>query len=289
MWTKKAEKLFGLIGYPTGHSMSPTMHNEQFRVKELPYYYHAFNVHPDHLKEAVDGMKALGVSGFNVTVPHKVAVMDYLDKIDEEAEIIGAVNTVVNENGQWVGYNTDGRGYVDSLKRVIGDQLKESDILVVGAGGASRAVVTALALYGVASITITNRTVAKAEEIRRMLPENYHINVLNKTDAESQTSTYDVIVNTTSVGMYPHVNETPWVSEGLKRGCLCSDLIYNPLQTRWLEEAAANGANTINGVGMFVGQGALAFQKWTGIEPDTDRMTEVVVEELGGKKSDAYR
>ncbi|MFB4164851.1 shikimate dehydrogenase [Alteribacillus sp. JSM 102045] len=279
----KAEKLFGLIGHPVGHSMSPVMHNDQFERLELPYFYHAFDVAPGELKEAVKGMRSLGFSGFNVTVPHKVEVMQYIDEINEEAQMIGAVNTVVNTNGKWIGYNTDGKGYVESLLSKTGKKLHDYNILVIGAGGAARAVVTSLYRYGVKSLAITNRTISKAEDINKNLKEGPGVEILNKEEAEQKTNHYDLIINTTSIGMAPDINTTPWKTEALKSGCLCSDLIYNPLKTTWLKEAENMGADTLNGVGMFVGQGAVAFELWTGIWPDIERMTDIVLEELGRK------
>ncbi|MDQ0299782.1 shikimate dehydrogenase [Salibacterium salarium] len=279
----RAEKLFGLLGYPIGHSLSPVMQNDQFSNHDFPFFYHAFNVLPENLKEAVEGFKALGISGFNVTVPHKIEVMKYLDEVDEEAQIIGAVNTVVNQNDKWIGYNTDGRGYVESLLNKTGDTLKDSNILVIGAGGAARAVVTALSFEGVRHLAITNRTYSKAESLKERVPHHSNISVLTTEEAEKETPAYDIIINTTSVGMSPETDKTPWRTDNLKENCLCSDLIYNPLKTKWLAEAESNGADTLNGVGMFVGQGAFAFYKWTGVWPDLNRMNDVVMQHLGGK------
>ncbi|MFZ4451952.1 shikimate dehydrogenase [Salibacterium aidingense] len=278
----QAEKLFGVIGDPVGHSLSPVMHNDQFAFQELPYYYHAFHVKPGELKEAVNGLKALHVSGFNVTVPHKIEVMNYLDSIDEEARMIGAVNTVVKEENGWIGYNTDGKGYVESLLTKAGETLENSSILVIGAGGAARAVISELARRGVRQLTVTNRTSAKAEALKERVSERADIRAVPTPEAEKDTPSFDIIINTTSVGMSPHVDNIPWRTDHLKPGCICSDLIYNPLKTAWLQEAERAGAQVLNGVGMFVGQGAFAFQKWTGIWPDVDRMHAVVMHHLGG-------
>ncbi|RSL31549.1 shikimate dehydrogenase [Salibacterium salarium] len=280
---KSAEKLYGLLGHPVGHSLSPVMQNDQFAEQGLPSFYHAFNVPPEHLKDAVQGLKALDISGFNVTVPHKIEVMEYLDEIDEEARIIGAVNTVVKQKDKWVGYNTDGRGYVESLLSKTGDTLKESNVLVIGAGGAARAVVTALSFQGVRHLTITNRTYSKAETLREQVPQNSNITVLTTEEAEKENPTFDIIINTTSIGMSPDTDKTPWRTDNMKPNCLCSDLIYNPLKTKWLKEAERHGADTLNGVGMFVGQGAFAFYTWTGVWPDLQRMNDVVMQHLGGK------
>lgn len=270
------EKLFALLGHPVKHSLSPLMHNDQFKRFNLPYYYHAFDVAPKDLKDAVNGMRALGFSGFNVTVPHKVEVMKYIDEIEEDAEKIGAVNTVVYEEGKWVGCNTDGIGYVASLVAETGEALKDYRVLMIGAGGAARAVAVGLARYGVKELVITNRTLSKAEDIVHHLPGEGTYRVLDKKEAEKETPTFDVIINTTSIGMSPSLEETPWTVDPLKPNCLCSDLIYNPRMTKWLKEAREKGARVLNGVGMFVGQGSAAFERWTGIKPDTKRMTEVV-------------
>ncbi|WP_240376536.1 shikimate dehydrogenase [Bacillus piscicola] len=279
----KSEKLFGLIGFPVGHSMSPLMHNHQFASNGLPYVYHAFSVDPSDLREAVLGMQALGFAGFNVTVPHKVEVMKYLDKVDEEAKVIGAVNTVVKEGDKWVGYNTDGAGYVAALRKQTGEKLHDYHVLIVGAGGAARAVAAALANYGVRTLTITNRTISKAQLIYEKIPNKANVFVRTLTEADRDTSLYDLIINTTSIGMTPNVNDMPWRADQLKKGCLCSDLIYNPIKTKWLQQAESQGADILNGVGMFVEQGALAFEKWTGIVPDRDEMTKSVMEQLGGE------
>ncbi|MFD2704110.1 shikimate dehydrogenase [Salibacterium lacus] len=277
-----AENLYGVIGHPVGHSLSPLMHNDQFQHQGLPSFYHAFDVLPQHLEEAVQGLKALGVSGFNVTVPHKIEVMQYLDGLDEEARLIGAVNTVVKEEDGWIGYNTDGEGYVQSLLTKTGDTFSDADILVIGAGGAARAVISALTGHGAKRITLANRTFSKAQALQEHVAERAAIRALPTEEAEKETSSFDIIINTTSVGMSPHTESMPWPVENLKPGCICSDLIYNPLKTKWLQEAGKAGADILNGTGMFVGQGAIAFQKWTGVQPDTERMHDVVMKQLGG-------
>lgn len=276
-------KLYGLLGHPIDHSMSPLMQNDAFCQLGLPGYYHAFDVRDDQLEQTVAAFRVLNVSGFNVTIPHKVAIMEFLDEVDEEAKIIGAVNTVVNKDGRLIGYNTDGRGYLASLGKVLIKPLAESEILVIGAGGAARAVVTAI-MNGVSSITIANRTTEKAVSIK----ENYHqykrgnINILTLQEAEARIGTYDIIINTTPVGMSPNIDEIPMEIENIKRNVVLSDLIYNPICTKWLQLGEEKGAIIHNGVGMFVEQGSLAFQKWTGQVPDTEKMTQIVMKQLGG-------
>lgn len=281
------EKLFGLIGHPVGHSMSPLMHNDAFGQLGIDGHYHAFDIEEGNLKEAIAAFKVLNVSGFNVTIPHKVKVMEFLDEIDEEAKMIGAVNTVVNNNGRLIGYNTDGRGYLSSLLKVIQKPILESNVLVIGAGGASRAVVTAICDHGVKKLAITNRTLEKAKGIKNNY-NNYNqynktsIDIVSLKEAEANIEVYDIIINTTSIGMSPNVEGIPIAVNHIKRNVVLSDLIYNPLKTRWLQLGEEKGAIIHNGVGMFAMQGALAFQKWTGIEPDTKRMMNKVITQLGG-------
>ncbi|WP_100398276.1 shikimate dehydrogenase [Bacillus sp. FJAT-44742] len=271
--------LYVLFGHPVGHSMSPIVHNEQFSLLNMPHHYHAIDVEPGKIKEAVEAIKALSIAGANVTVPHKVEIMKHLDHIDEEARIIGAVNTIVNENGVLTGYNTDGQGYLESLLEVTGPDISDYKILVIGAGGASRAVVTVLCRYGVNDLMITNRTQERAEA----LSKDCGGQVISKEKAEGMLSEFDVIINTTSIGMSPNTDEMPMSVEGMKPKTIASDLIYNPLQTRWLAEAEKRGAVTHSGIGMFVRQGALAFKKWTGQEADLEIMTKTVLQQLGGK------
>jgi shikimate dehydrogenase len=250
----------------------------------FPGHYHAFDISGDQLKETVAAIRVLNISGFNVTIPHKVAIIEFLDEIDEEAKIIGAVNTVINIDGRLIGYNTDGRGYMASLLKVLKKPLIESEVLVIGAGGAARAVVTALMNDGVGSMTIANRTVEKAKSIK----ENYlqykrgNINILTPQEAETMIGNYDIIINTTSVGMSPNIDEVPMKVENIKKNVVLSDLIYNPISTKWLRLGEEKGAIIHNGVGMFVEQGALALIKWTGKTPDTEKMTQIVLKQLGG-------
>ena len=276
-------KLFGLLGHPVGHSMSPLMHNDAFTVLGLNHHYQAFDVEPERLKEAVIGMKVLGVLGFNVTIPHKVAIMEYLDEIDEEAQTIGAVNTVVNENGRLIGYNTDGQGYLDALLEEISEEaLHQANVLIIGAGGAARAIVTVLSRFGTKGLVICNRTIEKADILASECSVKTRISTLTLSEAEAMLEQFEVIINTTSVGMSPNVDEQPLSLDNLKENALVSDLIYNPLETALLQDAKQRGGKIQNGVGMFVGQGALAFKKWTQVEPDRTRMKEIVVNQLGG-------
>lgn len=275
-------KLFGLIGHPVGHSMSPIMHNDQFKQLKLDHHYQAFDVHPADLKAAIQGIRALGISGFNITIPHKVAVIEYLDEIDEEAKQIGAVNTVVNHGGKLIGYNTDGKGFAVSLRELAGESFLDKKMLIVGAGGAARGIYITLARMGALKIDITNRTVEKASELISSCAFPISSQALSIEQAETNLQEYEIIINTTSVGMSPDLDKLPLALMNLKKGTIVSDIIYNPLETKWLKLGRSLGAVTQNGVGMFVGQGALAFQLWTGQKPNYNQMEQIVLKQLGG-------
>ncbi|HWO97938.1 MAG TPA: shikimate dehydrogenase [Bacillus sp. (in: firmicutes)] len=283
------KKLYGVIGYPVGHSMSPIMHNDAFKRLNLESYYHAFEIVPDKFQTAIEGLKALDIEGFNVTIPYKVKIMEYLDEIDPLAKEIGAVNTVVNEKGRFIGYNTDGEGYVTSLLSALHKKdLTECAILIIGAGGAARAIYFTLATYKQLpkQIDLCNRTPAKAEELIAENPGPVVSNSLSIEEAEAALEKYDVIINTTSVGMHPYTDMSPLQLNRLKKGALVSDIIYNPLETKLLKDAKSRGAMTHNGIGMFVMQGALAFEKWTNKRPDIEAMEEIILKKLQNKKEE---
>lgn len=278
-------KLYGLLGHPVGHSMSPVMHNCEFRELGLSHHYQAFDLSPEQLEDGVEAMKILDVQGFNVTIPHKVAIMPLLDEIEQEALEIGAVNTVFKSGGKLIGTNTDGRGYLMSLLSVTGEKsLQEKRILVIGAGGAARAVAVSICRSGVASLTIANRTIEKAEELSSVCNKYARTVATSLSEAETTLSNFDIVINTTSIGMSPYLNHIPLKLDQLKAGTVLSDLIYNPLETQWMKEGKERGAVVDNGVSMFVEQGALAFEKWTEVAPNRQRMRRTVLKELGGHK-----
>ena len=275
------KKLFGVIGDPIAHSMSPAMHNDLFELYGIDAVYLPFHVSKGNLEDAVKGLKALGVSGFNVTIPHKTDIIPHLDRVDPLAQAIGAVNTVKNENGHLVGYNTDGPGFVKGLEYMAAD-LDSRSALIIGAGGASRAIYFSMAQAGIQRIDFYNRTAAKAEELISSCPYKVESKVLGRDAAEKTLADYQLIIQTTSIGMVPETESLPLLPENLTQNTIVSDIIYNPLQTKFLKEAAKRGAAIQNGVGMFVFQGALAFEIWTGIFPDTGRMEANVLRNLGG-------
>ncbi|MFC4320856.1 shikimate dehydrogenase [Litchfieldia salsa] len=276
------EKIYGVIGSPIAHSMSPEMHNDLFQYYKLNARYHAFHVEQENLKDAIKGFKAIGISGFNVTIPHKVAILELLDEVEEVAANIGAVNTVVNDKGKLVGYNTDGQGFITSIKTKVKKELADCRVLLIGAGGAARAIFISLASVGVSNIDIVNRTAKKAEEIITSCNYTTVSSFYTLSEAKYDLEKYDIIINTTSIGMHPNIDETPISITQLSKESVVSDIIYNPLKTSFLKEAEKKGAIIDNGIGMFVFQGALAFEKWTGIFPDPLRMEKVVRTRLGG-------
>lgn len=279
----KVKKIYGVIGDPIAHSMSPAIHNDAFDQEQMDAVYHHFHVTPECLQDAVKGMKAIGVSGFNVTIPHKTAIIPLLDEVDELAQAIGAVNTVVYRDGRYIGYNTDGKGFYKALAEEISGDLASKKTLIIGAGGAARAIYFTLVKEGVKQVDIANRTKERAETLISECPYDKQSTALTMLEAEANIKAYDLIIQTTSIGMSPKVDDTPLDVTAIKASAFVSDIIYNPLKTKILMEAEQSGAKTQNGLGMFVNQAALAFQIWTGVMPDTSRMEQIVLNKLGGQ------
>ncbi|KAA6451379.1 shikimate dehydrogenase [Bacillus swezeyi] len=273
--------IYGLIGNPVAHSMSPDIHNAALQDLSLDGHYHAFHVENADLEDAVKGMRALGVQGFNVTVPHKVSIMKYLDRIDDSAKALGAVNTVRREKEEFVGYNTDGEGFLKSLEQSLDKPVRELSLLIIGAGGAARAIFTTLASKLPNRLDVANRTPEKAEAFVKLFEGE--AKTLTLQEAETNLSAYDVVIQTTSVGMHPNVDAAPLSLVQAKETCLVCDIIYNPLKTALLKEAEAKGLKILDGVGMFIGQAALSFELWTGHEPNMEKMKSIVLRKLGGK------
>lgn len=274
-------RVVGLLGWPVEHSMSPAMHNAAFREAKLDYTYVPFPVQPEHLAQAVDAIRALNLAGANVTIPHKVAVMQYLDEIDREALKIGAVNTIVNVQGKLVGYNTDGQGFIRSLEEQ-GLSVKAAKVVLLGAGGAARAVVDALLSAKAAFVTIAARSGDKAES----LASHYSSAAVTGVDWQSEElsrrlAECDLLINATPLGMAPAIEKMPPVNwPVLASQAVVCDLIYNPLMTCFLQQAKERGHRVVTGEGMLAGQGALAFQIWTKTAAPYDTMAENVLQQL---------
>jgi shikimate dehydrogenase len=278
----QVKKLFAVLGNPIGHSMSPVMHNDLFSFYNIDADYLPFQVKEEDLEAAVKGLKAIGVGGFNVTVPHKSKIIPFLDGMDELAANIGAVNTVVNENGKLIGYNTDGPGFIKGLKRLM-PQIVGQKVLIIGAGGAARAIYLTLAKEEALVVDIANRTIEKARELIKDCPYSVSSSAYSFDEASDSLGNYDLIIQTTLIGMSPKINEQPISLNNLRKQTVVCDIIYNPLETQLLKDAYQHGASIQNGLDMFVYQGALAFEKWTGIFPDVERMRDNVLKQLGGR------
>jgi len=276
------EKLFAVLGDPIGHSMSPMMHNDLFSYYDIDAHYLPFRIKAENLEDAVKGLKAIGVAGFNVTVPHKSKIIPLLDEIDELALQIGAVNTVVNEDGRLKGYNTDGQGFLTGLQFYV-PSITGQKVLIIGAGGAAKAIYFTIAKNNPAKVDIANRTVDKAIKLVEECPFSASSKAISLPDANRDLGLYDLIIQTTMIGMAPKISESPITLINLKKQAMVCDIIYNPLETQLLLEAKQMGARVQNGLDMFVYQGALAFERWTGIFPDVERMKKNVLGQLGGK------
>ena len=276
-------RVFGVIGHPVGHTLSPLMINAAFKERGLDCIYLPFHVEKKLLHKAIEGMRGLNIAGLNVTIPHKVEVMKLLDDIDESARAAGAVNTIVNNNGILRGLNTDGEGFLYALNRA-GIGVSEKRIVVLGAGGASRAVISVLAANN-ALITILNRTLEKARDLARAGAERVTIEamVLNPDNLALAISKADILVNTTSVGMTPGDNVSPVPAALLKRTLTVVDIVYNPIKTKLIDDAGKAGCTIVEGVHMLVGQGALAFEQWTGKNAPVEMMTAIALENLQKK------
>ncbi len=274
----------GLIGDPVEHSMSPVMHNAAYEEIGLDYLYVPFRVKPEELGKAIGGMRALNIKGLNVTIPHKVAVIQFMDKLDHLAEKIGAVNTIVNDGGVLTGYNTDGAGFLQALLE-RGVEPKGKNIVILGAGGASRALSFTLADRG-GHLVILNRLLeldwAKelASRISQIFSREVEALELTRENLAGALGKADILVNATSVGMSPNTDATPVDSDLLRPGLVVFDAVYNPIKTRLLSEAETAGAKTISGLDMLVWQGALAFEKWTGHKAPADLMKEEAIKLL---------
>jgi len=267
-------KAIGILGWPVGHSLSPLMQNAAFAAAGLNYVYIPLPVQPVNLDKAVAGLKAMGFVGANVTIPHKIAVMDYLDEIDRSAQMVGAVNTIVIKDNRSIGYNTDAQGFVQSLltKNVA---IAGKKVVLLGAGGAARAVVWGLIEQGAESITIGVRNTAKAQELVEVFSRMADVTVYDwqTQDFLEKLGRCDILVNCTPLGMAPHIEEMPPVDlRLLKPGIAVCDLIYTPALTQFLHSAAGLGHTIINGEGMLVEQGAAAFTLWTGVNAPTGTM-----------------
>lgn len=278
-------KLFALIGDPVGQSLSPAMHNAAFRALGLNCAYITLHVPKPTLANAIAGVRALGIAGLNVTIPHKISIISLLDELDESANLVGAVNTVKNNRGKLIGFNTDGEGALRALEEKI-DSVKGKEVVLLGAGGAARAIAFSLARVG-ARLTIANRTVPRAQALASAVEQKLSTNVkvasLNRAELTKALKNVDVLINATSVGMHPKIDKTLVRANMMRRGLVVYDIVYKPLRTKLLREARRAGGKTIDGLGMLVHQGALAFEIWTGERAPIKIMKAAAKRELRGE------
>jgi len=254
-------KIYGIIGYPVNHSFSPKMHNAAFAELKMDAMYLPFSVRPENISQAIDGIKALNISGFNVTIPHKSSIMQYLDEISPIARKVGAVNTVRNINGRLIGTNTDVSGFISSLKALNFSPLKKN-IGLIGAGGSARALITGLAEAGASQILIYNRTIERAKELELEFSESFPMIMIKSVSLEKIKNYHlDLLVNSSSVGM--ESNESPIDLNLDHKIEHIVDIIYIPTQTRLMRQAKELGIPNINGLGMLLYQGCEAFKFWT--------------------------
>ena len=272
-------KIVGIIGDPIKHSRSPQIHNAAIAALGLDYVYVPFHVQPDNLGAAIEGFKVSNVVGINVTIPHKQSVIPYLDEISREATLIGAVNTLIFKGGAIIGENTDAPGFLQAMDEDGLDVPQGGSAVVIGAGGSARAIVVALALAGVQTICITNRTVSRAVTLATDLSEKTGASIygigLDDPKLPNVVGTSQLIVNTASTSMdisHPLLIDPEW----LEPQSIVYDIVYTPPETRLLQAAAEKECHTIGGLGMLVHQGAIAFEKWTGVNPPVETMRQAL-------------
>ncbi len=275
-------KIYGLYGWPVEHTFSPAMHNAAFKRLEMDACYVAFPVHPDRLEDAMRSISALSIQGVNVTVPHKERAAVMLSELSEEARLMTAVNTIEVRGDRLIGHNTDGRGFLRSLREDLKFEPKGRSIFIIGAGGAGRAVGFSLAIAGATGITIYDKDVQKGSALARDIREKTGADVFAVDDimnAAGAAKDADCIVNATPLGM-KKTDLMPLDAHVIRKGQIVCDLIYNPPETRLLRSAKARGARTLNGLGMLLYQGVLAFEIWTGKKAPVGVMKAALIKQI---------
>lgn len=275
-------KICGVIGDPVEHTLSPVVHNAAFSKLKLDFIYVAFRVEKEELENAISGMRGLGIHGLNVTMPHKNAVINYLDKIDSTAKFIGAVNTIVNDDGKLVGFNTDGVGAVKALQE-NGLHLTGKKMLLLGAGGAAKAIAFNAA-QEIEELRILNRTTEKAKRLAEALRRKFNKRIkggsLSANLIKDELKDSDILINATFVGMHPNIGKSLVDPEWLRPDLCVLDIVYNPIETRLAKDAKAAGAKVINGVEMLIYQGAASFEIWTGYSAPIHVMKQAALDKL---------
>lgn len=280
---------FGVIGDPIGHSLSPAMHNAAFKTLNIDGVFLAFNVKVGCVEDALRGMRSLGIRGLNVTMPHKNAVIAYLDEIDEAARFLGSVNTILNDNNKLCGFSTDGIGAHRALDE-NNVQLQGTKIVILGGGGAAKAIAYTLAKE-VNELIILNRTPEKIAALAHVLNQTLHKKVtaaaLTYSNISEHLKDADVLINATNVGMHPSAVASLVAPEWLRPNLAVMDIIYNPLETKLFKDAKAAGARVISGLEMLIYQGAASFEIWNGQFAPVKVMRQAVLNQLNWVKKNA--
>lgn len=287
-------KLIGIFGDPVAHTLSPVIHNAAFESLGLDFVYVPFHVRPRELEAAVGALRALGMPGVNLTIPHKEKVIGYLDGVDEDASAVGAVNTVVNRGGKLTGYNTDGEGFLRSLTEETGFNPEGKKIIILGAGGASRGILASIVKRKPERVIVANRTLERAELLVKEFKEKFKGIKADAVELDEATlgpglKEADLLVNTTSIGMEvggqvggKGGGDSPlsFAIENLPDKAVVSDIVYRPIVTGLIKGAEERGLKTLRGLGMLVGQGALSFELWTGEKAPVHVMRQAALEAL---------
>jgi shikimate dehydrogenase len=280
MYPSVTTKLVFLLGKPLGHSLSPRMHNRIFNKKNMDYLYIPVEVSEEDLPFVFNGLKRMNFAGCNVTIPHKIKIMDLVDELDNLASAIGAVNTVCVEKGQTKGYNTDGEGFLMALKPHLNTPINEKKFFLIGSGGAGRAIAMTLAFHGAKRIFLCNRTISKAhilaDEISKKIRDCVEVVPKNNEHIGRVISDAHVLINSTSIGMQPNDEGIPIDPSLLHDELIVTDIVYKPRMTNLLKAAKERACTIIDGLGMLVYQGAESFKLWTNEYPPVEEMFDEV-------------
>ncbi len=263
-------KTYAVIGDPIDHSLSPTIHNAAFIMCNLDCSYIAYRIPKGELKEGIESLRSVNIAGFNVTIPHKIEMMKFLDDISDDCKMIGAVNTVTNDKGNFIGYNTDMDGFLEPIKKKK-LEIKNENVLLLGAGGAARAILAGIVKEDVNEITIANRTIQKGEELINFVNElGGRANVISLGDVKEDVSKFKLIINSTSIGL--NGEQSPISLKTLDKNSIVYDIVYRPIKTEFIKEAEKQGANVIYGYEMLLGQAIRSFEIWHEIKAPYDAM-----------------
>ncbi|BHH81940.1 shikimate dehydrogenase [Desulforhopalus sp. 52FAK] len=275
-----ATKLYVLLGNPLGHTISPPMHNLAFKKLDMDSCYFPVEVSTENLGTVFKGLSKMNMGGMNVTVPHKINIVDHLDELDPVAATIGAVNTICFIDGKTKGFNTDGEGFIQSLEEEASISVQGKRFFIIGCGGAARAIAMTLAFKGAEKIFISNRTASKAatlaSEINKKIRPCAEAVPAENADQKKVLTGCDVVINSTSIGMHPDVDLLPIDASLILPDHIVADIVYNPHETKLLQVAKAKGCTTVPGLGMLIYQGVAAFTIWTGVKPPVKEMQEHV-------------